>query len=257
MAETDPHKIYYRRFDWVFVVQHVILLVCVLALIVSGVPLKFPEAHWAKLTIRLQGGMDARRIIHHTAGLTLVALGVFHFLYYYLFNWRTPFYRRGLMPRPSDLMLIARHMGYIVGLRRDIPPMGRYTWFEKLDYIGLIWGILVMGVTGMSMLFMEVALQFIPMAWLQVLWAAHSEEAMLATLFLLVVHMYNVHFNPEKFPLSLTFLTGWISHHEMEKYHALELEQWKEHGLLDELRVPEASHDPAQGTQTDRATQEP
>jgi hypothetical protein len=47
---------------------------------------------------------------------------------------------------------------------------------------------------------------------------------MLATLFLLVIHMYHVHFNPEKFPLSLTWLHGRISREEMEKYHPVELE---------------------------------
>jgi len=221
------HKHIHRRFGPLFIVQHFILFTCVLLLILSGMPLKFPESTVARWAIALQGGMDARRIIHHTAGHVLIILGAFHFLYYVLFNWNPPFYKRAILPMPKDLLDMGQYMLYIIGKREDPPAMGRYTWYEKFDYIGLIWGIAVMGVTGMSMLYMDVALQYIPMSWLQALWAAHSEEAMLATLFLLIIHAYHVHFNPEKFPMSLTFLHGKISHEEMAKYHPLELAEWE------------------------------
>jgi len=106
--------------------------------------------------------------------------------------------------------------------------MGRYTWFEKLDYLGLTWGFLVMGITGLSMLYMDFVLNYIPLSWLHVMWGAHAEEAMLATLFLLIIHMYHVHFNPEKFPMNLTWLNGKITREEMEKYHPLELEEFEQ-----------------------------
>lgn len=219
-----PHNVPIQRFDRVFVVQHAILLTCVLLLILSGVPLKFPHEVWAQWLIWLQGGMQARALIHHTAGQTLVLLGVFHFAWYLLVERRPRFYQRPILVQPHDAIHFWQHLLYVLGRRRQLPRMGRYTWYEKFDYIGLLWGIGVMGVTGMSMLYMDVALRWLPLSWLQVLWAAHSEEAMLATLFLLVIHMYHVHFNPEKFPLSLTWLHGRISREEMEKYHPVELE---------------------------------
>lgn len=213
-----------RRFDMLFIIQHLILLTCVLLLIVSGIPLKFPHAAWARWMVQLQGGMQARAFIHHTAGQALVLLGVFHFVYYAVVDRHPPFYKRAILIRPSDAIHFWQHLLYVIGRRKSLPPMGRYTWYEKFDYIGLLWGIGVMGITGMSMLYMDVALHFIPLSWLQVLWAAHSEEAMLATMFLLMIHMYHVHFNPEKFPMSLTWLTGMIYREEMEKYHPLEME---------------------------------
>jgi formate dehydrogenase subunit gamma len=220
----NPRKESFQRFDRLFVVQHMILFTCVLLLIVSGVPLKFPHQAWARWLIWAQGGLHARALIHHTAGHVLVLLGVFHFVWYVLVQRKPPFYRRAVMLRPEDAQHFWGHLLYVLGQRKTLPRMGRYTWYEKFDYLGLLWGIGVMGVSGLSMLYMNVVLQWIPLAWLQVFWAAHSEEAMLATLFLLVIHMYHVHFNPEKFPMSLTWLHGKLSREEMEKYHPLELE---------------------------------
>ncbi len=214
-----------RRFGKLFRVQHVILFTCVLLLIASGLPLKFPHSAWARWLIRLQGGMEGRALIHHAAGQALLLLGLFHFFWYGLVDRKTPFYKRAILPMPRDAVHLWQHLLYVVGRRKTLPKMGRYTWYEKFDYIGLMWGIAVMGFSGMSMLYMDVVLRWIPLSWLQVLWAAHSEEAMLATLFLLVIHMYHVHFNPEKFPMSLTWLSGKISREEMEKYHPLELEE--------------------------------
>ena len=213
------------RFGPAFIIQHIVLFVSVLLLVISGVPLKFPDSEFARAVIALQGGMAMRAHIHHGAGLVMVGLGVIHFVYYVLIDRRIPFYKRAILPRGKDFADMVAYLAYLVGRRKTIPPMGRYTWFEKLDYFGLLWGFAVMGLSGLAMLFMDTVLQFMPLAWLQMLWAAHSEEAMLATLFLLIIHMYHVHFNPEKFPMSLTWLHGKISREEMEKYHPLELEE--------------------------------
>ena len=231
----------YRRFGKVFIIQHIVLFTSVLLLILSGVPVKYPDQAWAQWAIRLQGGMAARTWIHHAAGLTLVGLGVFHLIWYFIIDRRIPWYRRKILPGPQDFRDCGEHLKYLVGKREGLPPMGRYTWFEKLDYFGLMWGFAVMGISGLAMLYMDTALQFLPLAWFQTLWAAHSEEAMLATLFLLIIHMYHVHFSPERFPMTLTWLHGRISHEEMEKYHPLELAELEEEGSTLEPEPPSPS----------------
>jgi len=54
---------------------------------------------------------------------------------------------------------------------------------------------------------------------------AHSDEALLATLAIVIWHFYNVHFNPSRFPGSTTWWTGRISKHEMIEEHPLEYER--------------------------------
>ena len=214
-----------RRFGWAFRIQHMLLFVSVILAVVSGVPLKFPEAALSRFTVALLGGMEMRAHIHHAAGLVMVVLGAGHLFYYLFLDWRHPFFRRPILLRFLDLKHLVQHQKYNLGLREDLPRMGRYTWFEKFDYLGVVWGVGVMGLTGLPMLYMDQALKWIPLSWLQTLWAAHSEEAMLATLFLLVIHMYHVHFSPERFPMSLTWWNGKITREDMEKYHPLELEE--------------------------------
>ena len=50
---------------------------------------------------------------------------------------------------------------------------------------------------------------------------------MLATLAIIVWHFYFVIFNPEVYPMNLSWLTGMMSEEEMEAEHPLELERLK------------------------------
>jgi hypothetical protein len=53
----------------------------------------------------------------------------------------------------------------------------------------------------------------------------HSDEALLATLAIVIWHFYNVHFNPERFPGTLMWWHGQISEHELKEEHPLEYEE--------------------------------
>jgi hypothetical protein len=53
----------------------------------------------------------------------------------------------------------------------------------------------------------------------------HFYEAVLATLAILVWHLYFVIFNPDVYPMNLAWFTGRISEAEMEEEHPLELEE--------------------------------
>jgi len=51
---------------------------------------------------------------------------------------------------------------------------------------------------------------------------AHSDEALLAFLAILMWHLYNTHFDPDHFPMSSVWLTGTLTEAEMEREHPLE-----------------------------------
>jgi len=55
----------------------------------------------------------------------------------------------------------------------------------------------------------------------------HFYEAVLATLAILVWHLYFVIFNPDVYPMNMAWFTGTISEVEMEEEHPLELEELK------------------------------
>ncbi|HQL39695.1 MAG TPA: hypothetical protein PKV95_09470, partial [Anaerolineaceae bacterium] len=112
-------------------------------------------------------------------------------------------------------------IGYNVGLRKDRPRMGRYNFTEKVEYWAMMWGLVLMGLTGF-MLWNPIATtnilpgQFIPAAKV-----AHGMEAVLAVLAILIWHFYNVHI--KKWNWSM--IKGKLSHEEMEEEHAGELDE--------------------------------
>jgi cytochrome b subunit of formate dehydrogenase len=105
--------------------------------------------------------------------------------------------------------------------------MPRFNFREKLEYLGLIWGTLVMTVTG-SILWFEVEwLKYFPKWTFDVARTIHFYEAILATLTIIVWHFYSVIFNPDIYPMSWAWITGDLTEHEMEEEHGLELERIK------------------------------
>ncbi|RMF89976.1 MAG: hypothetical protein D6733_05035, partial [Methanobacteriota archaeon] len=113
-------------------------------------------------------------------------------------------------------------------LSDEFPKMDRYTWFEKFDYWGAFWGLVIVIGSGLPLWFKEFFVNVLPPRFLSVLPIFHGDEATLAAAFLFTIHWYNVHYNFEVFPATLRWLHGHATIHEMEKYHPLELERIKE-----------------------------
>jgi cytochrome b subunit of formate dehydrogenase len=105
--------------------------------------------------------------------------------------------------------------------------MPRFNFREKLEYLGLIWGTIVMTVTGFILWFKTEWLQSFPMWTWDVARAIHFYEAILATLTIIVWHFYSVVFNPDIYPMSWAWITGDLTEHEMEEEHGMELERIK------------------------------
>ncbi len=70
----------------------------------------------------------------------------------------------------------------------------------------------------------------------------HYYEAILATLAIVVWHLYFVIFNPDVYPMNLAWLKGTITEEEMEDEHPLELEAIRRRKLeeADARRAAEA-----------------
>jgi cytochrome b subunit of formate dehydrogenase len=105
--------------------------------------------------------------------------------------------------------------------------MPRFNFREKLEYIGLIWGTLVMTVTGFILWFEVEWLKYFPKWTFDVARTIHFYEAVLATLTIIVWHFYSVIFNPDIYPMSWAWITGDLTEHEMKEEHGMELEKIK------------------------------
>ena len=66
----------------------------------------------------------------------------------------------------------------------------------------------------------------------------HSDEALLAVSFIFVVHFFNTHFRPEKFPMDTVIFTEGMPLEEFQRDRPREYRQLVESGGLDELSMP-------------------
>lgn len=105
--------------------------------------------------------------------------------------------------------------------------MGRFNFREKLEYFGLIWGTLVMTVTGFILWYEVEWLKYLPRWTYDVARAIHFYEAILATLTIVVWHFYSVIFDPDVYPMNWAWINGHLTEHEMKLEHGLELERIK------------------------------
>ena len=201
-----------------------VLFTSVIILIITGMPLRFAEMNWSETLIHLLGGIENSRLLHRLGALGLMSVAVYHVFY-------TALSKQGrrdfmlLLPKPGDALDVFNMIMHFLGRSEERPKFGRFSYIEKFDYWAVYWGCVIMIVTGLALWFQDFTLTFLPKFALDITKETHRDEALLATLAIVIWHFYNVHFNPDKFPGSLTWWTGKISKHEMMEEHPLEYEE--------------------------------
>lgn len=223
----------YLRFNIVFRIQHVILFVTFLLLAFTGWALKYPEPtlEHAGWWIRLWGGPKTAGLIHRIAGVTMLLDFLWHVLYlaYLLATGKMKIRANTtIIPLPKDVMDLIQNMLYFLGLSKTKPRFGRFSYIHKFDYWAVFWGMGIIGLSGLALAFPTKAAYIFPewsVNWIWELVAIlHSDEALLAIVFILFWHFYNEHLKWDKFPMSMTWITGKISMEQLKHEHPLEYE---------------------------------
>lgn len=222
-------------------VQHWTLAASFGLLALTGFALKFG---WRIPGLEAQQGALTRGFAHRTTAVVFVALAIYH-LGYMTLTQRGRFNLRAFLPRirsvrdlicscaacirlgpPSraDWRDLIQTVKYNLGLASSRPIMGRFTYAEKMEYLALVWGSVIMIITGL-ILWSEVRFLNRFQYWaFDLVTVVHYYEAVLATLAIVVWHFYYTIFNPDVFPLSKAMVTGRLGREEMEREHALELQ---------------------------------
>ncbi|MGE5617823.1 MAG: formate dehydrogenase subunit gamma [Sphingomonadaceae bacterium] len=206
--------------------QHFIMMTSVLLLVFTGMPQKFFDAAWSQWLINLWGGLDSARNIHHLAGFAMLFAGFYHVAYmlHSILVRKEPV-PIWMFPSLKDFRDFFQNTGYYLGIVKEKPKFGRFSYFEKFDYFAVFWGVPVMGITGLILMYPLVATKFLPGVVVPVATIAHSDEAMLATGWLFVVHFYNAHLAPHIFPFNKSIFTGRVPESRYKKEHPLEYQE--------------------------------
>jgi cytochrome b subunit of formate dehydrogenase len=222
---VDARPRVYNRFSTLQRWQHVLLIISFTALAVSGLPQKFVGNPIAEMAIAVMGGIERTRVIHHFSAILLLVVSIAEFIQvgYKMFVERV---RWTIFPQLQDVFDAVNQALHNLGMRKEAPKYDRYTFGEKFEYWALIWGTIIMAITGFMLWNPILTTRFLPGEWIPAAKAAHGGEAILAVLAILIWHFYNVHIRT----FNRSIFTGKMSRHEMEEEHPLELERLEKQG---------------------------
>ncbi len=209
-----------KRFDKHTIVQHILLTVSFTLLVVTGFALKFPDTWWIKFLTIIGLSEDVRGILHRTAAVIMVLTSMYH-INYLFFTIKGRKELKFLMLRGQDLKDIKTNLLYHMGKSNRKPEYDKYDYTEKIEYWALIWGSVIMVVTGFILWFPTFFVQFLPSWTITLSETVHYYEAWLATLAIVVWHFFFVIFHPDEYPMSMTWLTGRMSDKEAQHKHSI------------------------------------
>lgn len=224
-------------------IMHLILVISFLTLAATGLPLKFSQSPFSEWIYKNIVGYGAAAQLHKAAGVLLVLLFVFylfHLVVYRLFIKKETFLLWGnnsLVPQPKDVADFFKHMAYFLFLRSKPPQFDRWTYWEKFDYLAVFWGMFAIGISGIVLMFPVETTKYLPGWTINFAHIFHSEEALLATAFIFIVHFFNTHLRPGAFPIDDAIFTGRIPREQLKEERPLEYQRLKQSGTLDLLRV--------------------
>jgi cytochrome b subunit of formate dehydrogenase len=236
--QTNPSagERYYVRFTREQRYMHAVLFTTFLGLAATGLPMRFSESFWARKFAAGVGGFGAILFLHKFFAVVLTIA----FLIHIKDVLQRAFVRRekGIFWGPTSMVAnfkdagdVFRHMRWFLGLGPK-PKFDRYAYWEKFDYWAVFWGMIVIGFSGYAMWFAPFFAHFLPGWALNAVLVIHSEEALLAVLFIFSIHFVNTHLRPDSFPMDMVIFTGVESEEEFKHKRTIEYERNSERGEL-------------------------
>jgi len=205
------------RFSLVQRLEHLVLLLSFAVLFFTGLPQKYRATEWSQFLLSTPDRVETVQTIHHIAAVVLI-LGVL----YHLGKAISLLVQRKLpgemFPTWKDLKDAWQMVKYLLFLSKGKPVFGKYNFEQKVTYWFLFFGIGIMVVTGLILLFPIFVTRFLPGGVVPAALLAHGTEAIVAMIFVVIWHFYHVHLER----LNLSIFTGKINEEEMQTFHALE-----------------------------------
>lgn len=203
--------------------QHALLAVSFTVLVVSGFALRYSQSWFTQLFFGWERGFELRGLVHRVAAVVFMITALWHLIY--LATRRGRRFLADMMPHWGDFKQFHHRVLYMLGRRTNPPRFGRFSYVEKAEYWALVWGTVVMMITGVMLWFDNYIVRVLPKGFLDVALVVHFWEAWLATLAILVWHMYSTVFSPHVYPMNPSWITGTMPESMYRHEHPEDVEQ--------------------------------
>ncbi|HOX25488.1 MAG TPA: cytochrome c3 family protein [Candidatus Krumholzibacteria bacterium] len=204
-------------------IQHIVLLTSFTGLAVTGFALRMPDAWWVHL-LGLSGNEALRATLHRALAIILTVASFYH-VGWILLTRRGRMNIRQIVPKGSDFLHFPQNMLFHLGLRRERPHFHRFDYTQKAEYWAVIWGTVVMALTGAILWFPDLVTGWLPAWAVRVSEVVHYYEAILAVSAIVIWHLFYVVFMPSEYPMSTIWLDGRLPAHEWKTMHPAEFAQ--------------------------------
>ncbi len=198
--------------------EHWLFVFTFATLALTGLIQKFASLGIAQGIIVLLGGIETVRVIHRVAATMMMLEAIYHIgvVGYKIYVRRFPM---NMLPGLNDVRVAWKAFLHNLGFVKEKVQQGRYTFEEKAEYWAVIWGTVIMAITGFAMWNPIATTRFLAGQYIPAAKAAHGAEAVLAVLAIIVWHFYHVHLR--RFNTSM--ISGHLDEQEMLAEHPLEL----------------------------------
>lgn len=207
----------FKRFSLTQRWEHMIIILSFTILLLTGLPQRYRSAPWSQQILSTPERIETVQQIHHIAAIVLTLEVIYH-----LGNALIHLVKRNLpgdmLPSWQDVRDAWHMILYLIFLRKEKPAFGKYNFEQKFTYWFLFWVFGVMVITGFIIWFPEWFTTFLPGGIVPASKVAHSTEAIIGAVFVIIWHFYHVHIER----INLSIFTGWLNEKDMRRYHKLE-----------------------------------
>jgi len=200
--------------------EHLLLILSGIVLLLTGLPQKYRALEISQNILATPERVELIRQIHHIAAIVLAVEAVYH-LGRAIYQMARRRLSGDMLVSGQDFRDAWQMILYLLFIRKEKPAFGKFNFEQKVTYWFVFIGVLIMIVTGFVLWFPVLFTQVLPGGVVPAAKLAHSTEAIVAAVFMLVWHIYHVHIER----LNLSIFTGRLSEREMRTYHSKEFER--------------------------------
>ena len=231
-----------ERFNLTERFEHQVLIISFTLLAITGLVQRYSDTEAAIFVINeVLGGIDSTRVVHHISAIVMAIQTAFHFgrlIVDVVVNRNIG----NMLPSLQDLKDLIAMFKYFFN-KGEKPKEDRFTIDEKIEYWALLYGTIIIGITGLIQWFPVFFTKYFPGIVIPISRTIHSWEAVLAVSAIVTWHMYHTLIKERNFSI----FTGWMPKKEVEHNHPLEYERiQKAYQLVEQMKALQASEEQAE-----------
>lgn len=231
-----------KRFNKIDRLFHIGLIITFLIQVATGFSRLFYTTSWGKSLGALFGGYESCSVVHHWSGIIMSVGFIIHVLYVLqCVDWHTPFKSlfgpNSLVPGLIDFRHLWQKMLWHLGMGEK-PALKRWAYWEKFDYWAVFWGIPLLTITGLMLMYPMFTSSLLPGWSLNIASLLHKAEGLLAASYIFIIHFFIGHLRPASFPMNEAMFSGSVSLEEAKDEKSAWVENLEDEGILTTMFEP-------------------